>query len=179
MYLYQTNNEYYAQISEGLEDLGRKELAWLGVSQTFPEHRGFRFKADKAALYRVNYKSRLFTRVLAPLVSFPCRDENQLYDTARSINWSDFMTENGSFAVFANVSESKIKNSHFASLKVKDAIVDQFRDETGIRPNVDTKFPDVWFNLHIREDKAVISLDTSGGSLHKRGYRRKIGRAHV
>lgn len=173
MYLYQSNNEYYGQISDGLEELGRKELAWLGVKQMTPEHRGFRFKADHATLYRVNYKSRLFTRILAPLVAFPCHDENKLYDMARSIEWSDFIPETGSFAVFANVSESRINNSHFASLKVKDAIVDQFRDKTGVRPNVDTKFPDVWFNLHIRDNQAVISLDTSGGSLHKRGYRKK------
>ena len=173
MYLYQTNSEYYAQISDGLEELGRKELTWLGVRQLRAEHRGFHFKADHETLYRVNYKSRLFTRVLAPLVSFPCHDEKKLYDMARSIEWSDFISETGSFAVFAHVSDSKINNSHFASLKVKDAIVDQFRDKTGIRPNVDTKFPDVWFNLHIRKNRAVLSLDTSGGSLHRRGYRRE------
>ena len=173
MYLYQTNNEYYAQIADGLEELGRKELSWLGVSQITQEYRGLRFKADHASMYRVNYKSRLITRIMAPLVSFPCYDEKTLYDTARMIEWSDFISENSTFAVFANVSESNITHSHFASLKVKDAIVDYFRDKTGIRPDVNTKNPDIWFNLHIRDNKAVLSLDTSGGSLHRRGYRRK------
>ncbi|GAB6094247.1 THUMP domain-containing protein [Desulfatiferula olefinivorans] len=173
MYQYQSTHEYYAQIADGLEELGIKELSWLGAGQIIREHRGLRFKADKAALYRINYKSRLLTRVLAPLVSFPCKDPNSLYTTARSIAWSDFIPETGSFAVFANVSDSEINNSHFAALKLKDAIVDQFRDKTGGRPNVDTRNPDVWFNLHIRENQAVISVDTSGGSLHRRGYRIK------
>lgn len=173
MYQYQSNNEFFAQIADGLEDQGVKELSWLGATQIIKEYRGLRFKADKAALYRINYKSKLLTRVLAPLVSFPCHDQESLYKNARAIDWSDFLPETGTFAIFANVSESKINNSHFASLKFKDAIVDQFRDKTGQRPNIDTRNPDIWFNLHIRENKAVISVDTSGGSLHRRGYRKK------
>lgn len=173
MYLYQEDDEYYGQISDGFEELGQKELAWLGVRQMKSDRRGFYFKADRETLYRVNYKSRLFTRILAPLVSFPCNNEKKLYDMARSIDWNDFISETDSFAVFAHVSESNINNSHFASLKLKDAIVDQFRDKTGNRPDVDTKNPGIWFNLHIRDNRAVISVDTSGGSLHRRGYRKK------
>lgn len=173
MYLYQSNNEYFAQIASGLEELGKKELAWLGATKIVGEFRGLRFKADKESLYRINYKSRLLTRVLAPIHAFKCPDQDALYKEARMIDWSDFLTESGTFAVFSNVSDSSINNSHFASLKLKDAIVDQFRDKTGQRPNVNTKEADIWFNLHIRKNQAVISVDTSGGSLHKRGYRKK------
>ncbi|MBU1172429.1 MAG: class I SAM-dependent RNA methyltransferase [Proteobacteria bacterium] len=173
MYQYQSTNEYFAQIADGLEDQGVKELSWLGATQIIKEYRGLKFKADKAALYRVNYKAKLLTRVLAPLASFHCHDQDSLYKNARAIDWSDFLSDTGTFAIFANVSESKINNSHFASLKLKDAIVDQFRDKTGQRPNIDTRNPDIWFNLHIRDNQAVISVDTSGGSMHRRGYRKK------
>lgn len=173
MYTYQKTNEYFAQIAGGLEEEGRKELSWLGAKKIVEEYRGLTFKADKATLYRVNYKSRLVSRVLAPIASFKCKDQDALYNAARAINWSDFLTEENTFAVFANVSDSNIDNSHFASLKLKDAVADYFRDTTDIRPNVDTKNPDLWINLHIRRNNAVISIDTSGGSLHRRGYRIK------
>lgn len=173
MYLYQSDNEYFAQIAGGLEEQGKKELAWLGATRIIDEFRGFRFKADKETLYRINYKSRLLTRVLAPIHAFKCPNQDVLYNQARMIDWSEFLTVDGTFAIFSNVSDSSINNSHFASLKLKDAIADHFRDKTGQRPNVDTKEADIWFNLHIQNNQAVISVDTSGGSLHKRGYRIK------
>ncbi len=173
MYLYQLNNEYFAQIGDGLETLGTRELSWLGAAGVTPEYRGLRFKADKTALYRINYKTRLLTRILAPLIDFPCHDPSSLYNNARAVNWSDFLSVTETFAVFASVSESAINHSNFAALKLKDAIVDQFREKSGRRPNVDPRNPDVWFNLYLRKNRAVISLDTSGGSLHRRGYRQK------
>lgn len=173
MYQYQSDNTYFAQISEGLEEEGRKELSWLGATRIKDEYRGFTFNADKASLYRINYKARLITRVLAPLKRFRCKDQEVLYQQIRSIEWGDFLSETDTFAVFSNVSDSSIDNSHFASLKIKDAIADYFRDKTGIRPNIDTRSPDLWINLHLRHNDAVVSIDTSGGSLHKRGYRIK------
>lgn len=179
MYLYQKNNEYFAQIANELIPDGKKELSWLGAENIKEEYRGLKFQADKESLYNINYKSRLVTRVLAPLVAFKCDNQQTLYNAAYSINWSDFISVEKTIAVFANVSDSSIDNSHFASLKLKDAVVDNFRDQTGIRPNIDTKNPDLWINLYLRHDDAIISIDTSGGTLHKRGYKKKSVEAPI
>ncbi len=173
MFLYQENNTYFAQIASGLEEEAEKELGWFGAKNTQRQPRGIRFQADKAALYRINYKSRLITRVLAPLISFPCTNGDELYEAASAVKWRRFLNVRETFAVFSNVSDSTIDNSHFASLRLKDAIADCFTRFRGKRPDVDTKNPDVWFNIHIHKDEAVVSLDTSGGSLHKRGYRKR------
>jgi putative N6-adenine-specific DNA methylase len=95
-----------------------------------------------------------------------------LYRKAREIKWIDFISAGNTFAVFGNVSNSGITNSHYASLRLKDAIADSFREQSGIRPDVDTRAPDLWLNIYIRNNSAVISVDTSGGSLHRRGYRK-------
>ena len=171
MYQYQQTNRYFAQIAGGLEETGVLELAELGATDITPSYRGIYFNADAAVLFRVNYRTRLITRVLAPLLTFDCHSDKYLYQTARDIEWTDFLTPDSTFAVFATVSGSNINHSKFAALRLKDAIVDQFRDATGKRPSIDTRKPDVWLNLRIKNDQAVISLDTSGGSLHRRGYR--------
>lgn len=172
MYLYQKNNSYFAQMARELIPDGKKELSWLGATDLREEFRGIKFKADKASLYRINYKSRFATRILAPLSSFRCQNQDELYRNGRKVKWKDFLSTDTTFAIFANVSESSINNSHFASLRLKDAVADYFVETTGIRPNVETRRPDLWINLHIRKDFATISIDTSGGSLHKRGYRK-------
>ena len=122
-------------------------------------------------MYRVNYMTRLATRVLAPLLTFDCHSDKYLYKTAYSIPWSELLSVKSTFAIDANVTASRIKHSQYAAQKLKDAIVDQFREESGVRPNVETRDPDIWLNLFIRNNKATISFDTSGGSLHRRGYR--------
>ena len=171
MFTYQKSGRYFAQIAEGLEDLGRDELQEFGARDIKPGYRGFYFSADKASLYRLNYCSRLLSRILAPLIRFDCHSDKYLYKTACKIDWSSLIDLKNTFAVKANVSHSKITHSQYASLRLKDAIVDEFRKKTGERPNVDTKTPDVLFNLHIQNNKATIYLDTSGASLHRRGYR--------
>jgi putative N6-adenine-specific DNA methylase len=171
MFTYQKSGRYFAQIAEGLEDLGRKQLQELGARDIKPGYRGFYFSADKASLYRLSYCSRLLSRVLAPLILFDCHSAKYLYKTACKIDWASLIDLKDTFAVKANVSHSKITHSQYASLRLKDAIVDVFRSNTGERPNVDTKTPDVLFNLYIQNNKATIYLDTSGGSLHRRGYR--------
>ena len=172
MYEYQITKRYFAQIAESIKDLGIQELHDLGASNITPEYGGLYFNAGKEALYRINYSSRLVSRVLAPLVSFNCRAPEQLYKKARGIKWMDFISVRGTFAVFGNVSDSSITNSHYASLRLKDAIADSFREKSGRRPDVDTRDPDIWLNIYIRSNNAVISVDTSGGSLHRRGYRK-------
>lgn len=171
MYQYQQTQRYFAQVAGGLEEAGAEELESLGARQVSPTYRGLYFDADPAALYRINYCTRLATRILAPLISFDCHSDKYLYKTAKEIDWSAFLTHERTFAVFATVVHSNIKHSKFAALRLKDAIVDDFRERTGLRPSIDRQNPDVWFNLHIEENRAVISLDTAGGSLHRRGYR--------
>jgi len=173
MYTYQKSGRYFAQVAQGLEDLGSRELQKLGAQDIKPGHRGYFFSADRGTLYRLNYCSRILSRILAPLLRFDCHSDKYLYKTASNLDWPSLIDLKNTFAVKANVSHSKIKHSQYAALRLKDAIVDAFRKNTGKRPNVDTRDPDVLFNLHIQNNKATIYLDTSGASLHRRGYRRQ------
>ena len=172
MYDYQKDKLFFAQIADGIKEPGARELSALGAQNISQAYGGIYFNAEKDELYRINYSVRLATRILAPLVTFDCPAADQLYEKAIRINWTDFMSTEHTFAIFSNVSNSRITNSHYASLRLKDGIVDAFRKRTGKRPDIDALNPDIWLNLHIREDRAVISLDTSGGSLHRRGYRK-------
>lgn len=171
MYQYQETGRYFAQVAGGLEDEGAKELAELGATNVETAYRGVYFDADAPTLYGINYRTRLATRVLAPLVTFDCHSTRYLYRTVQQFDWTTFLGLEQTFAVFANVSNSKIRHSKYAALTVKDAIVDQFRDRTGERPSIDTRDPDLWINLYLQANRAVLSIDTSGGSLHRRGYR--------
>jgi len=173
MYEYQEDKRFFAQIADGLKEPGAKELSALGAQNISQAYGGIYFYAGKEELYRTNYSARLATRILAPLATFDCATPDQLYENAVRIIWTDFITTENTFAVFSNVSNSRITNSHYASLRLKDGIVDAFRKMTGKRPDIDALNPDLWINLHIRDDRAVISLDTSGGSLHRRGYRKE------
>jgi putative N6-adenine-specific DNA methylase len=172
-YTYQKTKRYFAQVANDIKDLAEAELRTLGGTDVAGAYRGIYFNAEPQVLYRVNYQSRLISRVLAPLRSFHCPSDQVLYQQASKIHWEDFLDASLTFAVFATVSQSTITHSQFAALRLKDAVVDFFRDRTGDRPSIDTRNPDVWLNLHIEKDQATISLDTSGGSLHRRGYRRE------
>jgi putative N6-adenine-specific DNA methylase len=171
MFEYQITGRFFAQISEKMEELGAAELKEFGVKEIHPAYRGIWFKTDLEHIYRINYRGRLISRVLAPLLTFDCHSPKYLLKTASKIKWETLFSAKQTFAVFASVSNSKITHSQYASLVLKDAIVDYFRDNFGERPNIDKENPDVWLNLHIHENKAHISLDTSGGPLHKRFYR--------
>ena len=173
MHEYKQWHRFFAQIADKMEQLGASELAELGAKRIKTKFRGIFFETDAAGLYRINYRARLLTRVLAPLKTFQCHSTRYLYNTARSIAWDDFLTPDDTFAIFANVSNSHITHSKYAALRLKDAIVDHFRDATGKRPSIDVQTPDVWFGLHIENNRATISIDTSGGSLHRRGYRQE------
>lgn len=173
MFEYQEKRRFFAQVAGGMEDLGAEELSELNAGNVRAAYRGLYFEADNPTLYRINYTSRLITRVLAPLVSFKCSGTDQLYQKSKSVNWNELFSADHTFAVFANVANSRITHSRFAALRLKDAIADFFSERFNKRPGVDTENPDVWINLHIENDRAAISLDTSGGSLHRRGYRQK------
>jgi putative N6-adenine-specific DNA methylase len=173
MFLYQQSHAYFAQIADGFEALAQKELEALGATAVKPAYRGIHFCADPEALYRINYHCRMVSRVLAPLLSFRCKDRRALYREAKTINWSALFSVAQTFGIFANVSDNEqLRHSKFAALCLKDAVADQFRDRLGKRPNVDKTDPDIWIHLLIQREHATISLDTSGGSLHKRGYRK-------
>lgn len=172
-FAYEKTNRYFGQIARGLEPLGVKELEGLGAHDVQAAYRGVYFNADQATLYRVNYLSRLFTRILAPLLKFDCHSTKYLYRTAMKLDWGRLMALDHSFAINATVAGSRIRHSRYAALCLKDAIADSFRQQSGKRPSVDPKNPDVSFHLRIDRNKALISLDTSGGSLHRRGYRRQ------
>ncbi len=171
MFTYQKTNRYFAQTGNGFEDLASSEIENLGGEDVKKAYRGIYFQADKKTLYRINYCSRLCTKITAPLLRFDCHSTKYLYKTASKLPWQDLLKKNGSFIISATTSNSKLKHSQYAAQCLKDAIVDQFREKFGERPSVSKEDPDLWLDLHIDKNKALISLDTSGGSLHKRGYR--------
>ncbi|HKB86008.1 MAG TPA: THUMP domain-containing protein [Ignavibacteriaceae bacterium] len=168
---------YFGQATGKMENLCGEELAEIGATDIKPDYKGVYFNADIATIYKINYTSRLLSRVLAPLVTFPCHTTNILIQRAKKIHWEDFLSVKKTFAISSSVSKSRITNSLYASQCLKDGIADYFRDKYGKRPDVEVVNPDVRFNLHIEKDTAVISLDTSGDSLHKRGYRLLAGEA--
>ena len=172
LYTYQQTDSYFAQIAEGLEPLAQGELAALGAVQIKPGFRGLYFQAKPAALYRINYCSRFIQKIIAPLTFLDCHSTKYLYRRAKVLDWGHFLNLEQTFAIVANVSNSHIRHSKYAALCLKDAIADHFTEKYERRPNVDTDDPDVWLSLYIHNNRAVIGLEVSGGSLHKRGYRR-------
>ena len=170
-YEYQHEGRYFAQFAPGMEEIGLNELTELGGQNGRTTYGGAHFIADQAALYRINYCSRLASRILAPLITFDCHSDRYLYQTAQKIPWPELFSLNQTFAIQASVSNSRISHSQFAGQRLKDAIADAFRQHAGQRPSVDPKNPDVWIHLRIHENRATICLDMSGRALHKRGYR--------
>ncbi|MBI5449939.1 MAG: bifunctional 23S rRNA (guanine(2069)-N(7))-methyltransferase RlmK/23S rRNA (guanine(2445)-N(2))-methyltransferase RlmL [Gammaproteobacteria bacterium] len=163
---------FFATTPKNLEGLLVDELRQLGVDELAETRAGVRFTAELATAYRVCLWSRVANRVLLQLASFPAADPEQLYAGALQIDWRQHLTAADTFAVELNTTaQSTITHSHFAALKIKDAIVDQFREATGERPSVDTDHPDIQINAYLYNNEATLSLDLSGESLHRRGYR--------
>ena len=166
-----------AKTFQGLEEVLAKELADIGAEEITPITRGVQFSGDKKLLYMVNYNCRTALRVLMPVSSFQAIDESTLYDGVRQIPWEKYLHHSGSFAIDSVVSYSKFNHSGFVTLKAKDSIVDRFRDKFGKRPDVEVKNPDLRINVHIFRDQCTVSLDSSGTSLHLRGYRQAFSEA--
>ncbi len=177
MFEYQKYGRYFAQCAHAMEELAAAELTELGATQTHPAYRGLYFEAGPAALYRINYCSRLVNRVLAPLITFQCHSDRYLYKTARKLDWEALLGRDQTFVIDAHASDSNLHHSQFAAQRLKDAIADHFTDKYGERPSVDRREADLWLSLSIHRNRAVISVDTSGGSLHRRGYRRAANEA--
>jgi 23S rRNA (guanine2445-N2)-methyltransferase / 23S rRNA (guanine2069-N7)-methyltransferase len=163
--------QFFVTAALGLEPLLADELTQLGAAEVKQERAGVAFTGTLEMAYRVCLWSRLGSRVLMPLTSFPATDPQQLYDAALKLDWSEHFVADGSFCVDCTLTASKLNHTQFAALKVKDAVVDQFRSRAGVRPDIDTKRPDIRINLHVHKDQATLSLDLSGQSLHMRSYR--------
>jgi len=168
---------FFATAALGLETLLARELKDLGGEKIRPAKGGVAFGATLETAYRVCLWSRLASRVLLPLRTFPALNPEDLYAGMREIDWSNYLEKDGTLAVDCNIFRSRIKHSHFAALKAKDAIVDQFRDRFGVRPSVALEKPDIRINLHLERNRLTVSLDLSGASLHRRSYREEGGTA--
>lgn len=155
----------------GFEPLLAKELKDLGAMDIVPGHRMVSFKGDKGFMYKMNVALRTAIKILKPIYSFKVRNEQDLYDGIYKFDWSTLMTQEQTLAVDVTLSSQNFNHSHYLSMKAKDAIVDQFRNKTGKRPSVDLESPDLRINIHILDEHCTVSLDSSGTSLHQRGYK--------
>ena len=172
--------ELIAKTFMGLEDLLVQELTELGAEDIVKGCRVVSFKGDKALMYRANFALRTAIRILKPIKTFKAKGADDVYDAVKEIDWSEYIAEGKTFTVDSVVYSDSFNNSRFVTYKVKDAIVDQFREKTGRRPSISITDPDVRLNVHIGErtdengvkhTEGTISLDSSGESLHRRGYR--------
>ena len=164
-------HSFFATCPKGIETLLADELRALGADAVRETRAGVAFEGALTTGYRVCLWSRLASRILLPLANFPANSADALYHGVQSVVWRDHLDADNTLAVDAAVSQSTVNHSHFAELKAKDAIVDQLRLESGRRPSVDTGQPDVRINLYLHRDHATVSIDLSGDSLHRRGYR--------
>ena len=165
--------ELVAKTFHGLEEVLAKELTELGASNIEIGNRMVAFTGDKALMYKANFCLRTAIRILKPIKHFQAKTADEVYDNIKAIPWENYLDNNKSFAVDAVVFSNDFRHSKFVAYKVKDAIVDYFRDTTGERPSVRINNPDVLLNIHIAEDRCTLSLDSSGESLHRRGYRQE------
>jgi 23S rRNA (guanine2445-N2)-methyltransferase / 23S rRNA (guanine2069-N7)-methyltransferase len=171
------NLTYFATAPKGMSDLLTTELTQLGATHVSETRAGAQFQGSMEVVYRACLWSRLANRILLPLATFPAETPEALYDGVKAIDWSAHMSVNQTLAVDANVSASAITHSHYAALKIKDAIVDTFAESHGDRPNVDVDRPDIRVNCYLHRDQAALYLDLSGSSLHQRNYRLQAGQA--
>ncbi len=170
--------DLFVTCSKTLEPLLAQELGALGYPQSSTGYCGVNVPdVDFEAVYRINYLSRLATRVLVPLTKFRCFDAKSLYQAVGRVDWEVYISSGKTIAIDANVHHPNLRNSLFAAQVAKDAICDQLRARFGWRPEVDVKNPNVQLNLYINGDLGLLSFDTSGVSLTKRGYRKETTEA--
>ena len=155
----------------GLEDVLTEELQQMGVQHTEKLRRAVRFEGDLTMLYRANYELRTAIRILVPFHTFKAKNEHQLYKQIKKVDWSQHMKVTDTLAIDATTHSDFFNHSKYVALKTKDAIVDQFRDNTGRRPNVNIHAPTLRIQVHIHNDNVTLSFDSSGEPLFKRGYR--------
>ncbi len=171
--------EMIAKTYHGLEDVLAKELLQLGAQDISKLRRAVKFKGDLGFMYKANLSLRTAVRIIKPIKHFKVRSEDELYHQIRNIDWSQYMTIDDKFAIDSFVNSPYFNHSLYVALKTKDAIVDQFRDKCGMRPDVELENPNIRINIHITDDRCTISIDSSGKSLHKRGYRLETNEAPI
>ena len=165
--------ELIAKTFMGLEPVLAKELTQLGANDVEIGRRMVSFTGDKELMYRANFQLHTAIRILKPIHHFKARSADDVYEEIKKIDWTEYLGTDKTFTVDSVVFSEEFRHSKFVSYKVKDAIVDQFREKTGKRPNISVANPDIRLNMHIAEDKCTLSLDSSGESLHRRGYRQE------
>jgi 23S rRNA (guanine2445-N2)-methyltransferase / 23S rRNA (guanine2069-N7)-methyltransferase len=172
-----THDTFFATAPKGMVDLLARELIQIGAQQVKESRGGVHFSGDLETAYRACLWSRLANRILLPLADFAAPSTDALYQSVKAINWSEHLSAEQTIAVETNLTNSGITHSHFASLRVKDAMVDYFQENQGQRPNVDLEAPDIRINCYISANQASLYLDLSGTSLHQRNYRLEAGPA--
>ena len=165
--------EIIAKTFMGLEPVLAKELTQLGASDVQIGRRMVSYKGDKELLYRSNFQLHTAIRILKPIKHFKALSADDVYEGVKDIDWSEYIGADKTFAVDSVVFSEEFRHSKFVAYKVKDAIVDQFRERTGQRPNISISNPDIRLHIHIAEDQCTLCLDSSGDSLHRRGYRQE------
>ena len=150
-----------------------EELTQLGANNVQIGRRMVSFTGDKEMMYRANFQLHTAIRILKPIAKFKAKSAEDMYEEVKKLEWSKYLDNKKTFSVDSVVYSDDFRNSRFVTYKVKDAIVDWFRDNTGTRPNISVSNPDIRLNIHIAEDNATLSLDSSGESLHRRGYRQE------
>ena len=165
--------EIIAKTFMGLEPVLAKELTQLGADDVQIGRRMVSFKGDKELLYRANFQLHTAIRILKPIKHFKALSADDVYEGVKDIDWSEYIGSDKTFAVDSVVFSEEFRHSKFVAYKVKDAIVDQFREKTGQRPNISITNPDIRLHIHIAEDQCTLCLDSSGESLHRRGYRQE------
>ena len=167
----ENNFQMVAKTLFGFEDLLANELTQLGAQNVKKGVRNVTFYGDKGFMYKCNLGLRTAIKILKPIASFKVVNEADLYDKIYKIKWEDYVDYKGTIAINSTVHSTVFNHSQYISLKAKDAIVDRFRALKGERPSIDLKFPDLKINIHIDKLFCNVSLDSSGESLHKRGYK--------
>ena len=167
----QESFELIAKTFQGLEEVLAQELIELGANDVQIGRRMVSFSGNQEMMYRANFCLRTAVRVLKPISHFRARNADDVYKAVKEIEWKDILDLDTSFVVDTTVYSTEFRNSKFVAYKVKDAIVDYFMEREGKRPNISVANPDLRLNIHIAEDKCTLSLDSSGESLHLRGYR--------
>jgi putative N6-adenine-specific DNA methylase len=167
------NDNFYmlAKTMYGLEEILAEELKDLGAQNVKIQNRAVSFKGDTGFMYKANLNLRTCLRVLKPIATFQAHNEKELYNNILKIDWEKYLDLKNTFATDATTNSEIFTHSKYASLLVKDGIADFFRKKYDERPNVDPKDPDITINLHIAKHTCTVSIDSSGESLHKRGYK--------
>ncbi len=174
-----TNFKMIAQTMFGLEDILIDELHTLGAIEIEKHNRAVGFQGDLGFMYKANLCLRTALRVLVPIHSFEIRNEEELYKKIKAMKWEEYMDLDDTLAINCSLNSDYFNHSQYLEQKTKDAIVDRFRELYGSRPDVDTHRPSLRINLFVSQEKCVVSLDSSGESLHKRGYRDKTNLAPI